>query len=154
MITVVFTIVGMAHTSCSIGVLVLTVSYFGFSIFGSEAASEDTADTSGSKESLASAARSLAIAVAGLSAIVLWTYLAEYFMAWYSQNKYEYDTFVFRMTGPYAVQVYWAPFITGAVLPQLFWFRKLRRSMVFLCAVTCILLGVVLANSIMKSWQM
>ncbi|MEM7558754.1 MAG: hypothetical protein AAF394_06495 [Planctomycetota bacterium] len=144
----------MAHTSCSIGVLVLSMSCFAYSIFGSEAAPKDTAKIEGPKESLASAARSLAIVVAGLSVIVLWTYLAEYFMAWYSQNKYEYDTFVFRMTGPYAVHVYWAPFVSGAVLPQLFWFRKLRRSMVVLCTVTCILLGVVLVNSMMKSWQM
>ena len=117
-------------------------------------ASEDTAKIKGPKESLAAAARSLAIAVASLSAIVLSAYLAEYFMAWYSQNKYEYDTFVFRMTGSYALQIYWAPLITGEVLPQLFWIRKLRRSMVVLCVVTSILLGVVLVNSIMKSGQM
>lgn len=60
---------------------------------------------------------------------------------------------LFNQMGPYAQQVYWAPFVTGVVLPQLWGFRKLSRSMIVLFPVTCILPGVVPVNSIMKSWQ-
>jgi len=64
------------------------------------------------------------------SLMVGYAYSVEFFMAWYSQNKYEYDTFVFRAFGPY----WWAyltMFTCNVFIPQLFWFKKIRRSMLW-----------------------
>jgi Ni/Fe-hydrogenase subunit HybB-like protein len=52
----------------------------------------------------------------------------EVFMAWYSGNEYEMFTFFkSRITGQYSVQ-FWGMVICNALIPQLFWFRKIRKS--------------------------
>jgi len=56
-------------------------------------------------------------------------YLTELFVAWYSGVEYEQYAFLNRATGPY----WWAYTIMmtcNVVTPQLFWFRKIRRSLV------------------------
>ena len=59
--------------------------------------------------------------------MVGYAYGMEFFIAWYSGNAYETFVFQNRAFGPYA-WAYWI-MITGNVLvPQLFWFKKLRRS--------------------------
>lgn len=56
-------------------------------------------------------------------------YLTEIFMAWYSGSQYEiYLFFHNRLTGEYAFQ-FWAMFISNAVIPQLFWFKGIRKRM-------------------------
>ena len=55
-------------------------------------------------------------------------YLIEFFMAWYSGNKFELFTFINRATGPYA-WAYWIMFSSNVWVPQLFWFKKVRRSL-------------------------
>ena len=56
-------------------------------------------------------------------------YLTEIFMAWYSGSQYEiYMFFHNRLTGEYAFQ-FWAMFISNAVIPQLFWFKGMRKRM-------------------------
>lgn len=55
-------------------------------------------------------------------------YLTELFMAWYSGVEYEQYAFLNRATGPY----WWAYAIMmtcNVVTPQLFWFKKIRRSL-------------------------
>ena len=57
-------------------------------------------------------------------------YLSELFISWYSGVEYEGYAFMNRATGPY----WWAYAIMmtcNVVSPQLFFFRKLRRSLVF-----------------------
>lgn len=57
-------------------------------------------------------------------------YLTELFIAWYSGVEYEQYAFLNRATGPY----WWAYAIMmtcNVISPQLLWFRKLRRSLVF-----------------------
>ena len=54
-------------------------------------------------------------------------YATEFFMAWYSQNQYEYFTFFNRAFGPYW-WAYWTMVTCNVISPQLFWFRKLRTS--------------------------
>ncbi len=55
-------------------------------------------------------------------------YLTEVFVAWYSGNEYEMFTFFRnRITGDYKIQ-FWGMVICNALVPQLFWFRKLRRN--------------------------
>lgn len=60
--------------------------------------------------------------------MVGYAYGSEFFVAWYSGNPYErYVFFVSRATGPYAWS-YWTMIVCNVVIPQLFWFRKFRRS--------------------------
>lgn len=57
-------------------------------------------------------------------------YLTELFMAWYSQVVYEQQAFKWRVLGPYWWS-YWAMMTCNVVSPQFFWFKKLRRNIVF-----------------------
>ena len=54
-------------------------------------------------------------------------YTMELFMAWYSGNHFERFVFLNRAFGPYA-WAYWTMISCNVLLPQLFWFRKIRRS--------------------------
>jgi len=63
-----------------------------------------------------------------ISLIMGTAYITEIFIAWYSGSEYEFYTFFKnRITGPYAFQ-FWAMFICNALVPQLFWSRRIRRS--------------------------
>ena len=53
--------------------------------------------------------------------IVGYAYGMEFFIAWYSGNKYEVFTFVNRAFGPYA-WAYWTMITCNVMFPQLFWF--------------------------------
>jgi Ni/Fe-hydrogenase subunit HybB-like protein len=59
--------------------------------------------------------------------MVGYAYIMEFFMAWYSGNIYEVFTFVNRAFGNYA-WAYWIMFSCNVITPQLFWFKKVRRS--------------------------
>jgi len=59
--------------------------------------------------------------------MVGYAYGCEFFIAWYSGNIYESFTFINRAFGPYA-WAYWIMVSCNVFVPQLFWFRKLRRS--------------------------
>ena len=54
-------------------------------------------------------------------------YTTELFMAWYSGNPYERFTFMNRAFGPYA-WAYWLMFSCNVFVPQIFWFKRMRRS--------------------------
>ncbi len=55
-------------------------------------------------------------------------YITEFFMAWYSAVPYEQYAFVNRAFGPYW-WAYWTMMTCNVITPQLFWSRKLRRSL-------------------------
>jgi len=59
--------------------------------------------------------------------MVGYAYTVEFFIAWYSGNIYEAFTFVNRAVGPYAWG-YWTMICCNVLVPQLFWFKKLRTS--------------------------
>jgi molybdopterin-containing oxidoreductase family membrane subunit len=63
-----------------------------------------------------------------ISLIMGTAYLTEIFIAWYSGSEYEFFTFFKnRITGDY----YWAfypMFISNAIVPQLFWIKKVRNN--------------------------
>ncbi len=61
--------------------------------------------------------------------MVGYAYAMEFFIAWYSGNIYESFTFVNRAFGPYA-WAYWTMVSCNVIVPQLFWFKKLRTSIV------------------------
>ncbi|MFM7700360.1 MAG: NrfD/PsrC family molybdoenzyme membrane anchor subunit [Bacteroidota bacterium] len=55
-------------------------------------------------------------------------YITEFFIAWYSAVPYEQYAFVNRAFGPYW-WAYWTMMTCNVITPQLFWSRKLRRSL-------------------------
>jgi Ni/Fe-hydrogenase subunit HybB-like protein len=56
-------------------------------------------------------------------------YITEFFMAWYSGVEAEQYAFVNRMFGPYW-WAYWSMMTCNVISPQLFWFKKIRTSIV------------------------
>jgi molybdopterin-containing oxidoreductase family membrane subunit len=72
--------------------------------------------------------------------MVGYAYSLEFFMAWYSGNVYEQFAFINRAFGPYA-WAYWIMVSCNLLVPQLFWFKKLRR-LVPLMFVASILINV------------
>jgi Ni/Fe-hydrogenase subunit HybB-like protein len=54
-------------------------------------------------------------------------YITEFFIAWYSGVEYEAYCFINRATGPYW-WAYWSMMTCNVISPQLFWIRKIRRS--------------------------
>jgi molybdopterin-containing oxidoreductase family membrane subunit len=65
------------------------------------------------------------ILVTGL--MVSYSYVVEFFIAWYSGNMYERALFWNRAFGPYA-WAFWIMIFCNVVVPQLFWSGKFRRS--------------------------
>ncbi len=59
--------------------------------------------------------------------MVGYAYSTEFFMSWYSGNPYEQFAFVNRAFGQYA-WAYWIMVSCNVLVPQIFWFKKLRRS--------------------------
>ncbi len=59
--------------------------------------------------------------------MVGYSYAMEFFTSWYSGNQFERFVFINRALGPYAV-AYWIMVSCNVIFPQLFWFRRIRRS--------------------------
>jgi molybdopterin-containing oxidoreductase family membrane subunit len=59
--------------------------------------------------------------------MVGYAYGIEFFISWYSGNDFEKFTFINRALGPYA-WAYWTMVTCNVLSPQVFWFRKMRRS--------------------------
>jgi len=55
-------------------------------------------------------------------------YATEFFMAFYSGNRYEQFAFINRATGPLAWG-YWIMVGCNVLVPQLFWFARVRRTL-------------------------
>ncbi|MFT3686522.1 MAG: hypothetical protein QM783_16650 [Phycisphaerales bacterium] len=73
--------------------------------------------------------------------MVGFAYSMEFFIAWYSGNKYEADVFVYnRVMPPFVAKwmgleryapywwAYWAMISCNVLSPQVFWFKSMRRS--------------------------
>jgi Ni/Fe-hydrogenase subunit HybB-like protein len=67
--------------------------------------------------------------------IVGYAYAMEFFVAWYSGNPYEQFIFINRAFGPYA-WAYWTMVTCNVLSPQIFWFKKARRSLPVLFVMT------------------
>jgi molybdopterin-containing oxidoreductase family membrane subunit len=71
-----------------------------------------------------------------ISLIMGTAYATEVFVAWYSGNEYEMFTFFRnRITGDYTIQ-FWGMITCNALIPQLFWFKKIRRNWVGLLIIS------------------
>ncbi len=69
--------------------------------------------------------------------IVAYGYLIEGFIGWYSGSEYEKFMLLNRFIGPYRY-LYYALLACNVVIPQLLWFRKLRRNIPFLFVMSLI----------------
>ena len=65
------------------------------------------------------------------SMLVGYAYGMEFFIAWYSGVQIEQFTFVNRALGPYA-WAYWIMVTCNVLFPQLFWFKKIRRTIPYM----------------------
>jgi molybdopterin-containing oxidoreductase family membrane subunit len=63
--------------------------------------------------------------------MVGYAYSLEFFIAWFSGSAYELFTFKNRALGPYA-WAYWTMVSCNVLVPQLFWFKKVRSSLAWL----------------------
>ena len=59
--------------------------------------------------------------------MVGYAYGSEFFIAWYSGSPYEGFVFLNRAFGPYGWS-YWIMVSCNVLIPQLFWFKRCRRS--------------------------
>jgi molybdopterin-containing oxidoreductase family membrane subunit len=68
--------------------------------------------------------------------IVGMAYGTEFFMAWYSGNDFERYVFINRALGPFK-WAYWSMVSCNVIIPQLFWFRKVRTTpwMIFVLSI-------------------
>jgi molybdopterin-containing oxidoreductase family membrane subunit len=74
-----------------------------------------------------------------ISLIMATAYVTELFISWYSGNKYDMFTmFRNRVTGDYTMQ-FWGMIVCNALIPQLFWFRKIRRNWIGLLSISLII---------------
>jgi molybdopterin-containing oxidoreductase family membrane subunit len=74
-----------------------------------------------------------------ISLIMGTAYLTEIFIAWYSSNEYEiFAFFKNRITGDYTLQ-FWGMIVCNALIPQLFWFRKIRRNWIWLLVISLLI---------------
>ena len=86
-------------------------------------------------------------------------YISEIFVAWYSDSPYE--MFVFfknRTVGEYAYS-YWAMITFNAIVPQLFWFKKIRSNVTIVFIISILInIGmwyerfVIVVTSLSKTW--
>ncbi len=67
--------------------------------------------------------------------MVGYAYATEFFVAMYGGNQYERFTFLNRATGPFAWS-YWIMVSCNVISPQVFWFKKLRRSIPLMFAIS------------------
>ena len=66
-------------------------------------------------------------------------YATELFVAWYSGSEYEIFTFFkSRATGTYST-AFWIMVVCNAIIPQLFWFRKIRSNLKMLFIISVII---------------
>lgn len=73
------------------------------------------------------------------SLIIGLAYVTELFIAWYSGFEYELFTFFrARVTGNFST-AFWIMFIFNAIIPQVFWFKKARKNLIVLFAVSIII---------------
>ena len=67
--------------------------------------------------------------------MVGFAYVTELFIAFYSGNLYERFAFLNRIGGPYA-WAYWIMLTCNVLIPQLFWWRRMRRSITALFVIS------------------
>jgi molybdopterin-containing oxidoreductase family membrane subunit len=80
----------------------------------------------------------MALVMLTTGSIVFYAYILEIFMGWYSANPYEAYAIWNRFNGPYA-PIYYALFLCNGLAPQLFWFKRVRASVVMIFIISLII---------------
>ena len=70
--------------------------------------------------------------------IVGYAYMVEYFLAWYSNNVVEQESFRWRAVGAYRTE-FWIMVICNSLLPLLFFIKRVRRSIPFLFGISILI---------------
>ena len=70
--------------------------------------------------------------------IVLYAYILEIFMAWYSGNQFEEYMIWNRFNGPYR-WVYYSLLVCNGLVPQLFWFSRVRSNLALIFVISVII---------------
>ena len=70
--------------------------------------------------------------------IVAFAYGTEYYMAWYSHNSVEMETFRWRALGDYSVQ-FWIMVVCNTMVPLLFFIRRIRTSLYWLFGISILI---------------
>jgi Ni/Fe-hydrogenase subunit HybB-like protein len=70
--------------------------------------------------------------------IVAYAYLTEYFMAWYSENAVELETFRWRALGAYEVE-FWIMVLCNTVAPLFFFFKRVRTNIGWLFGIAILI---------------
>ncbi len=65
------------------------------------------------------------------SGIVGYAYGVEFFMAWYSSSPFEWQQFMYRAVGEYAL-FYWIMVICNVIIPIPLWFSSVRKNLKWL----------------------
>lgn len=74
-----------------------------------------------------------------ISLIMGTAYLTELFIAWYGGTEYEMFTFMKnRITGDYTF-AFWAMITCNAIIPQFFWFKKIRKNLTLVFIISIII---------------
>ena len=74
-----------------------------------------------------------------ISLIMGTAYMTELFIAWYGGTEYEMFTFMKnRITGDYTF-AFWAMITCNAIVPQFFWFKKIRKNLTIVFVMSVII---------------
>ncbi|MEZ5786443.1 MAG: NrfD/PsrC family molybdoenzyme membrane anchor subunit [Xanthobacteraceae bacterium] len=68
------------------------------------------------------------------SIVMFYSYVSEWFMAWYGGGRADRSLIAFMFTGAYA-PLYWAQLASNVLVPQALWWRAVRRSVPALIAI-------------------
>jgi len=91
------------------------------------------------------------------SLMIGYSYLVEFFFAWYGANPHDKSVFSERLLGSYSI-LFYLMIIFNVILPQLFWFGKFRNSIfttfiisILICIGMWLERFIIVINSLFKS---
>jgi Ni/Fe-hydrogenase subunit HybB-like protein len=70
--------------------------------------------------------------------IVGYAYAVEYFLAWYSHNPVELESFRWRALGDYSIE-FWIMVVCNSLVPLLFFFKRIRTSIAWLFTISILI---------------
>ncbi len=71
--------------------------------------------------------------------ILTYAYAIEHYVAWYSDNPYEWGIFVFRATGEDYAWVFYMMVFCNCIAPLIWWVKSMRRNLAVLFVVSIII---------------
>ena len=81
---------------------------------------------------------SIAKVIVFMGLIVGYAYGVEFFLAWYSGNNVEWDTFIWRAIGDYSIQ-FWIMVVCNSIVPMAFLFKRVRTNIVCLFVIAILI---------------